>query len=185
MAVSDLHTVSDRMLNSLLYPLAGWGISVAGLFMMGEVQWALQLLYPLAMWQTALTAKWGTNLLKRLREGEVDNPQANAGVTSVGRILAASALSPVLVFFCRDPFEPSNWSTSFGVVVVAAAAWVMEAPAVRAATPIAQAILAVRFMTDLSGLRSEVGGFFTCFPDRSPGFSLCAFSCPGSLPLPR
>jgi len=122
--VSDIHTVSDRMLNALLYPLAGWGLSVAGLFMMGQVQWALQLLYPLAMWQTGLTAWWGTGLLRRLRADEVTNPQANAGVPSVGRILAASALCPVVVFFCRDPFDTANWSLSFGVLLVAAVAWV-------------------------------------------------------------
>ena len=122
--VSDLHTVSDRMLNALLYPLAGWGLAVAGLFLADHVAWALQLLYPLALWQAGITFFWGTDLLKRLAAGEVTNPQANAGVTSVGRILAASALSPVLVFFCRDPFDPANWSISAGVVFIAGVAWV-------------------------------------------------------------
>jgi hypothetical protein len=124
MSVSDIHTVSNRMLNLLLYPVAGWGIALVGLYVSGQSAWALPLLYAIAIWQTALAAWWGRDLLARLDREEVTYPQANAGVKSVGRILAATSLAPVMVFFCRDPFAPESWSTSFGVCVVAAVSWV-------------------------------------------------------------
>lgn len=125
MSISDIHTVSDRMLNLLLYPVAGWGVSLLGLWALDLSAWALQLLYPLALWQAGVTAVWGRALLARLREGEVDNPQANAGVRSVGRILVATALCPIVVFFCRDPLAPGAWSSSVGVAAVAALFWVL------------------------------------------------------------
>jgi len=124
MSVSDIHTVSDRMLNLLLYPVAGWGVGLIGLYVLDQTAWALQLLYPLALWQGAIAAWWGRDLLRRLDREEVTYPQANAGVRSVGRILVATALCPILVFFAHDAFAPGTWSTGFGVLMVSAVSWV-------------------------------------------------------------
>jgi hypothetical protein len=117
--VSDFRALPDWTLNLYLYPIGAWGVLALVLFLTGFSQWALPLAYPLAVWQLALTAFWGTNLLRRLDRGELSNAEAHEGIRSVTSIVIGSALLPAIVFLANDPLEPEAWSLTVGTFVVA------------------------------------------------------------------
>jgi hypothetical protein len=117
--VSDERTLPDRTLNLYLYPVVAWGLATAALFLTGNFQWSLPLAYPLALWHIGLSAVWGMRLLRMLDRGEATNAEAHEAVTSVGNILAGSALLPAIVFLANDPLSPRSWSLTFGAFVVA------------------------------------------------------------------
>lgn len=121
--VSDHAALSDRTLNMYLWPVGVWGAVLLVLYVTDYTAYAIPLCYLVALWQIALSAVWGRNLLARLGRGEITRPEANAGVKSVGRILAATSLAPAIVFLANDPLAPSAWSTTAGVVVVASLAF--------------------------------------------------------------
>lgn len=119
----DVRSVPDRVLKAYLYPLGGWGIGLLFLFAAGETVWAITLCYPLALWYGGLTAWWAMDTRRRrdiegLRPEEID-----AGVRSVGRILAGSAMAPAIVFMTLDPLSPSTWGTVGSIALVTAIAW--------------------------------------------------------------
>jgi hypothetical protein len=121
---SDHRALPDIVLDMYLYPIAAWGMLLVLLFIWELTAWALQLLMPLAIWQTALTAWWSIRTLRRFDRQELSLEEATAGALSVGRIIAATSVAPVVVFFGRDPFAPGAWSTAFGVLVIAGITWV-------------------------------------------------------------
>jgi hypothetical protein len=120
---TDHRALPDHILDLYLYPFAMWGLVLVLLFIWELTEWALQLLVPLALWQALLTAWWGIRTLRRFDTEDLSHPEAQAGARSVGRILAASSMAPILVFFGRDPFALASWSTTLGVLVIAAIAW--------------------------------------------------------------
>jgi len=120
---TDHRALPDHILDLYLYPMAVWGLILVVLFIWELTPWAMSLLIPLALWQTVLTAWWGVGTLRRFDADDLTHPEAQAGARSVGRILAASSLAPILVFFGRDPFALASWSTSAGVMLIAAVAW--------------------------------------------------------------
>lgn len=119
MAVSDHRALPDRTLNLYLYPIGAWGAGAVVLFFTGYAAFSLPLLYPLALWQIGLSAVWGARMLRRLDAGELTNPEAHAGVRSVGQILAASSCLPAIVFLTDDPLAPAAWGTTVGALVLA------------------------------------------------------------------
>jgi hypothetical protein len=120
---SDHRALPDHILDMYLYPFATWGLVLVLLFIWEVTPWAMALLMPLALWQALLTAWWGVATLRRFDKGDLTHAEAQAGARSVGRILASTSLAPVLVFFGRDPFALASWSTSAGVLFIAAIAW--------------------------------------------------------------
>ena len=123
MPALDHRSVPDRVLDLYLYPIGGWGIAFALLFLWEYTEMAMQLLMPLAAWQTGLTIWWGVTTLRRYDRGELGFDEAVAGVRSVGRIVASSGLLPILVFLARDPFALGSLSTIVGVTVVSGVSW--------------------------------------------------------------
>lgn len=117
--VSDARALPDRTLNLYLYPVVGWGLATAALFLTGWFQWSLPLAYPLALWHIGLSAFWGMRLLRGLDRGDVTNAEAHEGVRSVSNILAGSSLLPAIVFLANDPLSPQSWSLTLGAFVVA------------------------------------------------------------------
>ena len=115
---TDHRALPDRTLNLYLYPIGAWAFGFGSLYFAGFGAWAIPLCYPLALWQTGLSAWWGRTLLARLDVGELTTAEAHAGVRSVAQILAWGALSPAIVFLTQDPLAPEAWSTTVGAVVV-------------------------------------------------------------------
>lgn len=121
--VSDHRALPDRVLNLYLYPVGAWGVALLALFFTGFAAYALPLCYPLALWYVGLSVWWGRGLLKRIDAGELTHAEAHAGVRSAGQILAFASVSPAIVFLSADPLAATAWSTTVGVLVVAAVTW--------------------------------------------------------------
>ncbi len=120
---TDHEALPVQTLNMYLYPVGAWGIGLLALYASGYAAYAIPLCFGVALWQGALTAWWGRATSRRFNSGELNRAEANAGVRSVGQILAATALTPAIVFLTNDPLDPTAWSTTVGVVVVAGLAY--------------------------------------------------------------
>lgn len=131
MHATDKRSVPDRLLNLFLYPIAAWGLALLGCYFAGRAAWAILLCFPLALWFGALTLYWGMRSIRAMGRGDLTPPEVNAGVRSIGHILAAASLSPGIVFLAADPLSSAALSTTVGVVAVAAIAWLLCSAAVR------------------------------------------------------
>lgn len=138
--ISDVRALPQRVLDLYLYPLGAWGVGLAALYLADRAHLALLLLHALALWQTGLTVWWGRDLLRRYRTDQLTRAEADAGVRSVGHILAASALTPAIVFLATDPLSPHGLGASLGGAVVAGMAWVAVAVLVRLSNRWAHAV---------------------------------------------
>jgi hypothetical protein len=121
--VSEHRVLPVRTLNLFLYPLGAWGLALLGLYASGYAVYAIPLCYVVGLWQAGLTAWWGRGIWQRFDAEEISREEANAGVRSVGQLLAASALTPAIVFLTNDPLAPTAWSTTIGVLAVAGLAY--------------------------------------------------------------
>jgi hypothetical protein len=120
---SDVRSLPTATLNLYLYGIGAWGALLLVLLLMSRIEAALPLTYVVAIWQGALTLWWGPSMLKKFREGELTRGEADAGVRSVGRLLAASAMLPAIVFLARDPLEPNSWMATVSILAVSMAAY--------------------------------------------------------------
>lgn len=120
---SDHRVLPNRILNLYLYPIGAWGLGLLALYFTDRAPIALTLCFPLALWLGGLTLYWGGRTIRRVNLGEYSREEANAGVLSVGHILAAAAASPAIVFLAADPLARSTWSLCAGIAAIAAVGW--------------------------------------------------------------
>jgi hypothetical protein len=140
---TDVRSIPDWLLNAYLLPISVWGIGYGALYFTSRDAWAIPLLYPLALWQIALTIWWGLQSLRRVRSGELTMPEIDAGARSIGAIAAGVAMLPAVVFLVNDPLAHEAWGTAVGILLVSGAAWGAVNVGARLANPFAHvAILA-------------------------------------------
>jgi hypothetical protein len=116
---NDLRSLPDRTLQLYLYGIGAWGLALLLLYVGQHTAWAIPLLYLVFVWQALLTGWWGADVMRRFDAGELTDREARAGVGSVGRIVAASALLPSIVFLVEDPLAAASWTAATGTIVVA------------------------------------------------------------------
>lgn len=120
---TDIRAIPDWMLNAWLYPIAAWGVGYGALYVGGRDAYAIPLLFPLALWQIGLTVYWAARSARRLRAGDLTQPEIGAGMRSIGGIVAADSVLPAVVFLVNDPLHPSAQGTALGVFAVAGLAY--------------------------------------------------------------
>ncbi|MEZ4319579.1 MAG: hypothetical protein R3F61_18835 [Myxococcota bacterium] len=120
---TDIRSLPDTTLNLYLYGIGAWGVALVVLFVLGRIEMSLPLTYLVALWQIGLTVWWGAGMLRRYTAGELTRAEADEGVRSVARLLAASSLLPAIVFLARDPLEPSSWTATLSILAVSLAAY--------------------------------------------------------------
>ena len=123
----DLRSLPDRILNLLLYAVAGWGVALLVCFLWHQTALAIPLTYVVFLWQAVVTAWWGVGMLRRYDRGEITLGEANAGVESVSHILLASSLLPAIVFVAEnpvpDPFPGPGLSAAASIAVLSGLAF--------------------------------------------------------------
>ena len=122
---TDVRSVPDRLLDALLYPVAGWGVLYGVLYFLGRDAFAIPLLFPLALWQAALTIGWGLAMVRQVRRGALAPDEVHAGARSIGGIVASDALLPAVVFLVADPLSPTAHGTAIGIGVVSGLAYAL------------------------------------------------------------
>ena len=75
-SVSDHRALPDSTLNLYLYPVGLWAAVLLVLFVTNYIVYAIPLCYVVALWQIGLSMVWGRGLLRRLRKGELTDPEA-------------------------------------------------------------------------------------------------------------
>ena len=120
---TDVRSVPDRLLDALLYPVAGWGVLYGALYFLGRDAFAIPLLFPLALWQSALAIGWGLVMVRQVRRGALAIDEVHAGARSIGGIVASDALLPAVVFLVADPLSPTAHGTAIGIGVVSGLAY--------------------------------------------------------------
>ena len=130
-SVSDVRAVTDGMLNLYLYPIGAWGVGLLVLFATGHSALALSLCFPLSIYLGILTLIWAGGVLRRLSRGELKVVEANAGIHSIGGIMAVTAAGPAIVFLAEDPLAETTWYTAGSIALVTAVAWLSVKALVR------------------------------------------------------
>ncbi len=128
---TDVRSLPDHTLNLYLYGMGAWGIALGVLFFSGRTPLAIPLAYLVALWQIGLTVWWGPRMLKRYEAGELTRAEADAGVSSVGKLMATSSLLPAIVFVAQDPLRMESWVVAVSIAGVAAVAYFGSSLAVR------------------------------------------------------
>ena len=123
MSASDHRSLPIYYLNLYLYALMAWGVGLLGLYATGFIAYGIPACSVLWIWQAGVTLVWGRFVVKAHNAGELSRPEVDAGVKSVGKILAGSSLLPAILFLGHDPMDPVVISTCIGSLVVAGAAW--------------------------------------------------------------
>ena len=115
---TDVRSVPLRIFNLYLYSLGGWAIALLGLYVLGRVGVALTLCFPLSIWLAGLTVYWWRWCRRSYGEGELERLEVDAGVRTVGRILASGGLIPGIIYLSYDPLSPAGWGAFLGIVVL-------------------------------------------------------------------
>jgi len=123
MSVSDRRSLPMHVLNLYLYALMVWGFGLLGLYFSGYIKYGIPACYLLWIWQAGVTVYWGRFVIKAFDGEQITREEVDAGVKSVGKILAGSALLPAILFMGHDPLDPLVISTCIGALIVSGLTW--------------------------------------------------------------
>lgn len=140
-SASDVRALSNAMLNAYLYPVAGWGVALAGLYVMGQYPYAIPLCSAVSIWHGIITVAWYIRTRRKVDQGELEWDELRSATGSIGQLLALNALVPAIVFMAHDPLAPESWGLVIGVVTVALLAMAATALFSRNSSSLAQPAL--------------------------------------------